>query len=162
MQLPPLDVRIELPPFPWALRAFYQDARNVPRGAAEVRGSWEEPVFRVEQDPENYLHLIRCLTEANRALRQYLALPSIYELGVRYAYEEDPGEERLSSLWQLIIRGKGDCGDLVAARASEHADLGIRIWDTGPNGMGGRLWHVQVNHPDGSKEDPSVALGMRL
>lgn len=110
----------------------------------------------MEQDPHNYLHVVRCLAEANRALRGRFAFPSLYQSGLRYNYAERPGSVRMRSLWQLFSADSGDCGELVAARASESPEIGINLFEVGGTSTGGRLFHVVCQWPDGRREDPSL------
>jgi predicted transglutaminase-like cysteine proteinase len=99
------------------------------------------------------------LTAMNRAILRVNGAPPLYESGVVYKPEKPDHWETLDI---LLARGFGDCEDLSAWRAAElqeqgidaHADLYAL-----PNRPG--KWHAIVVLPDGTTEDPSLALGMR-
>lgn len=87
-------------------------------------------------------------------------LPLLYESGVRYAREARLGEDWLSAL-EVLRLGRADCEDLSCYRAAElrvryneHAWAVPIRWDRG--------WHIVVRRADGTLEDPSVRLGMKV
>jgi hypothetical protein len=73
------------------------------------------------------------------------------------------GGERFRDIGVLYSRGKGDCDNLASARVAELRQAGIQakpllIWRRRLDG--GFTYHVLVSWPDGSREDPSLLLGM--
>jgi len=83
--------------------------------------------------------------------------PSIYRAGIRYRRES-------KDIWRPINEvyksGFGDCEDLAAARVAwlrERGEKGARVgvYQSGP-----KRYHAIVIRGDGSREDPSKALGM--
>lgn len=86
----------------------------------------------------------------------------LYESGVRYRDEADNQEQWFSTL-ALYEAGFGDCEDLACARAAERLTIGDHCQPSfqlqGTEG-GQRLYHVLIQNPDGSHEDPSARLGM--
>lgn len=74
------------------------------------------------------------------------------------------GPEIFLDIPWLYSRGKGDCNELVPVRVAELWRAGIKaspklVWPE-PNSRGGLTYHVIVEWPDGSGEDPSLLLGM--
>lgn len=74
------------------------------------------------------------------------------------------GPEVFLDIPWLYARGKGDCNELVPVRIAELWRAGIKaspklVWPE-PNSRGGLTYHVIVQWPDGSGEDPSLILGM--
>ena len=88
----------------------------------------------------------------------------LYDSGVRYM-EEPPGQEDWQDIPTCLKMRAGDCEDLAWWRVAElRVRYGIQAQPTfkcmqRPNG--GMLYHIQVQLPDGRKEDPSRVLGMR-
>jgi hypothetical protein len=93
-------------------------------------------------------------------------IPYLYDSGIRYRREPrgrpvyEGREERWDTIPQVMEQGWGDCDDLAMWRVAE---LNVRegiaaraIFEE--VGMGS--WHVLVEHPDGTLEDPSEHLGM--
>jgi hypothetical protein len=89
--------------------------------------------------------------------------PGLYESGTTYVRDEK-GVEDWQDCGEVLRRRKADCKSLVAYRVAE---LRIRhgipamaqyLWKDRPDG--GSLYHIQVQYPDGTIEDPSRKLGM--
>lgn len=99
------------------------------------------------------------------SLRLHPATPNLYESNVRYSPEAE-GQERWQGIPTTLRNRMGDCEDLAAWRAAE---LNVRhgiaarplvvVSQRYPDQK--RLYHVVVERPDGSIEDPSFLLGMR-
>lgn len=73
------------------------------------------------------------------------------------------GGERFRDIGVLYARGKGDCDNVATARVAELRQNGIEaapllIWKRRLDG--GYTYHVLVTWPDGTREDPSLLLGM--
>lgn len=115
--------------------------------------------FRVEArvfpDTDHYGRLLRCLGKINKSIRNMWPLPLLFDSGVSYQAEE--GSEVWQSLIPLMLRGKGDCEDLVAARMSE-VDGKPYFQQIGTNERGGRIFHVVLKRDSGRIEDPSLRL----
>lgn len=93
-----------------------------------------------------------------RASGHYVPL---YESGVRYRGEKR--NETWRDFCSTLRSGWGNCKEFVAWRVAELWQQGIYampksiVQRTGPNHI---LFHVVVEWPDGSIEDPSAELGM--
>lgn len=114
-------------------------------------------------DRESLGVALRCLQYQNlRWLRDNPDAPHPYDAGVRYM-PELPGRESWDIVPVIYARGWGDCEDLAGAVAAFHVfdgtdpDARAVAYRSGP-----RTWHAVVRRGDGSIEDPSLALGMRL
>jgi hypothetical protein len=99
--------------------------------------------------------------------------PRLYAGRIRYEREprgiggrlgvDVSGEERFDSVPIVAARGWGDCDDLAPWRAAE-----LRVSGEDPHArcavvhVGRNKWHIVVRRGDGSYEDPSAALGMRV
>ena len=111
-------------------------------------------------------HALEALVRINEDyLRAHPETLSIYDAGVRYAVEPD-GFELWDPIPLVLARGAGDCDDLAAARAAElrvAGETGARA-DCYPSRVsnGRRTWHAIVVRADGTVEDPSARLGMRV
>ena len=110
------------------------------------------------EEPEDLRAALAALAALDRVQVDRGIVPPLYRSGVRY------GRERMvagvAEDWQTsartLARGWGDCEDLACWRAAEVA--GAVPWPVRtPAG-----WHIVVRMPDGSVEDPSARLGMRL
>jgi hypothetical protein len=120
------------------------------------------------KDPEEYAEFVRNglrnLIMANTwAYRHDLTLPSVYAAGVEYR-REPPGHEQFCDVTAVLSRGFGDCEDLACAvaawrvvRTGENARPNITWKPLSPRHW---LYHITVLRGDGSREDPSLALGM--
>lgn len=89
--------------------------------------------------------------------------PDLYE-SVCYKPKVQGTEELWDSIEALHQRGHGVCEDLACARVAERRIIGDPcrpnlISQKMPDGI---LYHVMVQNPDGSNEDPSGELGMNL
>ena len=122
------------------------------------------PVLRVSD--KAFAQVVRTLLEAVAQanvdfLREYPNTPPLYKAGVVYE-EEPPGVEEFLDIPEVYSRGATDCANLCAWRVAELRKAGVKarfrlIWTRTPRG---RIFHVQVRHPNGRIEDPSVLLGM--
>lgn len=120
----------------------------------------------------------RALAELQRRderwLRDHPRAPRLYSSGVRYV-----ANGARTELWRTVPEvlvlsrstGGTDCQDLAAWRAAELVVRGqdpaaravsrLYVLDE-PSGDSTMLFHAVVRRGDGSVEDPSAALGMRL
>lgn len=128
---------------------------------------------------EQMNHLLEALVRIN--LDWLIAnpdAPSIYDAdripptrdapwpGVRYM-PEPTGYELWDPIALLLVRKAGDCDDFACARAAElrftGEDVDARA-DCYPSriSQGRRTWHAIVVRGDGTVEDPSARLGMKV
>lgn len=116
--------------------------------------------------------LLTALTSINMvvmadAAKRGFPIPPLYSSGIRYVRD---GESNLSDVgpedWQdcveALSRGEADCKSLACYRAAELRLSGIRAfaqfrWRDRDRGS---LYHIVVQLPDGTIEDPSARLGM--
>lgn len=88
---------------------------------------------------------------------------NLYETGIFYKPESrsepNPGVERFQTAESLYEIGSGDCDDLACVRAAQLRLQGVRA-SAVPIRSPGVGWHIVVQLPDGSVEDPSARLGM--
>jgi hypothetical protein len=88
----------------------------------------------------------------------------LYRSGVRYK-TEGKGRETFLSPVLVKARGYGDCAHLALWRVCELRNASVAatfdIWIQEGSGTR-RTFHVRVRLPDGSIEDPSVTLGMKV
>lgn len=109
--------------------------------------------------------LLDALTSINvDILKTRPSLPGLYQSGVRYR-REAVGQEDWCDYIELLRLGHGDCEDLCCARAAElrvRHNVAARPTVKGPKRLpnGIMLYHIQVQLPDGTIEDPSRKLGM--
>jgi hypothetical protein len=99
-------------------------------------------------------------------LRAYPSTPLMYNSGVRY--QRDPSEGEEDDDWQdipttLKLR-YGDCEDLACWRAAELQVRGINAipFSRWRSLNGNHYYHILVVWPDGTIEDPSRKLGMKV
>ena len=109
--------------------------------------------------------MLRCLTEINELyLQAHPETPPLYRSGVRYM-EEPPGQEDWQDIPITLQMGLADCEDLVCWRVAElRVRAGINakpVFKAFPRANGSMLYHILVEYPDGTIEDPSRILGMR-
>jgi hypothetical protein len=115
--------------------------------------------------------LVIALTEALasinlRFLRHMVRIgrqvPPLYGTGVRYGAQK-MGRDRWQDIPRLLITGAGACEDLAAWRAAELRMFGeaapIDV-ETFQMRDGSVIYHVVIKRANGSREDPSAALGM--
>lgn len=114
--------------------------------------------------------LAEFVIDVNRLYLRTHKVPSIYEAGV--VYREEPANwpfEEFAPIPQIIMRGWGDCDDLVPWRVAELREAGeegarVRVvWQIprrGPH-QGRKLFHLLAVRADGREECPSAKLGMR-
>lgn len=126
--------------------------------------------------PAGLAHVLEHLVELDAAtLAHNPSIPPLYATGVRYERESrlarsgrdvagiDPRsgdvEERFNHLARVLEIGAGDCDDLACWRAAElrvrHGIMARAIPVAVSSG-----YHVVVQYPDGTIEDPSLKLGM--
>ena len=124
------------------------------------------------RDPASLQLALATMTALNELyLSQNQGVPRLYRSGVVYATEPNEhasvasSEERIASIPEVLRLGWGDCDDLACYLSAERRVFdGIRceprvvLEAVRPDGS--HFWHVVVAHPDGSMEDPSLALGM--
>ena len=100
------------------------------------------------------------LTALNALMIARRDLPSLYASGIRYVREQPGGPDEWQNAEELIRSKEGDCEDLAAYRAGELRVAGVPARAvairTGPT-----RFHAIVLYPDGTREDPSLQLGMR-
>ena len=122
---------------------------------------------RSERAMHFLLHALCCINF--EYLKQYGA-PPLYRSGVRYDNAHAGKKEWQDILKTLQLR-KGDCKDLACWLVAEHWLQGMRSRCfikyrmrpfRKPDGTMARfsLYHVLVERPDGTLEDPSIKLGM--
>jgi hypothetical protein len=111
-------------------------------------------------------HLVEALAQTNMAwLEERPHTPGLYDSGIRYV---ERGLGICGDDWRdipaCLAAGNGVCEDLSAWRIAE---LRVRhgIWAnpliTSQKVGDTLIYHVRLELPDGSIEDPSVALGMK-
>jgi len=109
-----------------------------------------------------YTLLLDALVAIDVWSRRIWPFPSVYDGAVRYEAEPD-GFELWASSPALFARGIGDCEDIAADRAAELVLEGVparAVLSLESRTPVEDRWHVLVELPDGSLEDPSRALGM--
>jgi hypothetical protein len=103
---------------------------------------------------------IEGLTQQNEELLSARRLPPIYASGVVYRKER---KDDWRSADKVDASGWGDCEDLASWRAAELRTSGIdpaawvHVYRSGP-----ARYHAVVGRGDGTVEDPSYILGMRV
>jgi hypothetical protein len=107
-------------------------------------------------------HSSLCILDLEARTKRGEYTPDLYKSGVVYQ-REPPGIEDWQDITCTLRRKFGDCEDLVAYRVAELRARGIKaipqfFWRDRPDG--GSTYHIQVQHPDGTIEDPSALLGM--
>lgn len=116
--------------------------------------------------PENTLAdineaMVFGLALANYAYMNVAGVIPIYESGVTYQHEHRG--ETWKDACATLKRGRGNCKEFVAWRLAELWHQGINamplsiVQRLGPNKI---LFHVVLEYPDGTIEDPSSNLGM--
>jgi hypothetical protein len=105
---------------------------------------------------------LAALTGLNMDIMRRHNVPPLYKSGVRYQREARLPDGTTREQWLTapicVKRGIADCEDLGAYRSAELRLQGIdahAIAKQTPIG-----WHIVVQYPDGSIEDPSRKLGM--
>lgn len=141
------------------------------------RGTWalgfRTPLFtdpsRRVFDEAALVVLLQALAEVDRLeLIANPRIPRLYRSLVRWrdADGEFNGKaEEFTTIEPLLARGHGDCKDLSAWRVAE-----LRYHDGEVAGFvltpfehkKGRTYHIRVRRADGSIEDPSQLLGMKV
>jgi hypothetical protein len=123
--------------------------------------------FDGERNPRASKAYLRILCDALVSLnliylQDHPATPSLYETGIRYVRDPVPVED-WQTIPELLYRGCGDCKSLACYRVAELLRQGVKaIVQFRWRGNGNRAtFHIQVQLPDGTIEDPSKILGMR-
>lgn len=109
--------------------------------------------------------MLEALTQIDELwLRAHPETPALYSSGVRYQ-PEPLGQENWQDVATTLGRRVGDCEDLATWRAAE-----LRVREGIPARAVFRsrflpvpkltLYHILVQYPDGTIEDPSKRLGM--
>lgn len=117
------------------------------------------------QDSRQFAKTVRALLEAlTMAARTEVAIVGpLYSSGVVYG-EEPPDEETFASPFLVNERGWGDCAHLCLWRVAELRNSGVPatydVWIQAREVK--RTFHVRVRLPDGTIEDPSQRLGMKV
>jgi len=94
-------------------------------------------------------------------LQSHPRAPRLYESGVRYRAEPQGVEKWRAIPWVLEL-GQGDCEDLACWLAAEYTVRGIQARPVAHcrRRRNRRTYHILVQLPDGTLEDPSKKLGM--
>lgn len=132
--------------------------------------TFETEVFRTPADIKRGEVALQAYLDALYAincqyLKDYPSTPGIYQAGVRYQ-REPLGFEKWKTIPIVRRDGHGDCEDLAAWRAAEltvkHGIPARPKWVLQPTGGTGiRLYHIIVQFPNGTTDDPSKRLGMK-
>lgn len=117
---------------------------------------------------ETLLRLIDVLAESGyQAIREGQNIPPLYHSGIYYKTCV-PLNSCQWDTWKDAVEvardGHGDCKDLVAYRIAELRARGIAarpLAEIDMNSAGIPLYHFTLVRADGTKEDPSVLLGMK-
>jgi hypothetical protein len=119
-----------------------------------------EPSIHIPTSAVAYEAALSGLTALNVQLLGLLAYPSIYDAGV--VYHKEPRD-----VWRHVVdvyrSGWGDCEDLAAWRAAElqasgeDPDAFVYVYRSAA-----KRYHAVVGRGDGTVEDPSYILGMRV
>jgi hypothetical protein len=110
--------------------------------------------------------LLDCLLQiAILELRAFPNIPPVYKSGVKYRVRRSPcGEDAWRDPLSCLEERIADCKDLACWRAAELiVRLGIMakpVFIRQERPGDGPLYHILVEMPDGSYEDPSIILGM--
>lgn len=120
--------------------------------------------FYPGSSPETNADALRALLDGlillNLAYLRTHTVPALYQSGVRYGRTE---------VWDTIPalyeKGYGDCKSLTAAMIAERLVRGVQAYpvfrfDYRKDGSGELDFHILVQNPDGTFEDPSKVLGM--
>ena len=113
------------------------------------------------------IDLTEALARMNLRYLRYMAkigrqVPPLYSTGVRYGAQK-LGHDKWRDIPRLLVTGRGACEDLAAWRAAELRMFGERApidVQTFEMANGSIIYHVTIQRADGTKEDPSAALGM--
>jgi hypothetical protein len=125
-------------------------------------------------------YILMGVVHANRLIMEAQRIPPLYQSGVRYRVDpKSAKEQRVLDCLEVLQDGAADCKSLAcyllagyrhAARSEAEAlayDLAIswQEFDHDPLDIGlvplnglCRVFHVQIQKPDGSFEDPSTRL----
>lgn len=117
-------------------------------------------VIHIPTSASFYGAAIEGLARLDEEILSVADFPPLYESGVRYR-KESPDTWR--HVDDLLATGWGDCEDLSAWRVAElrvsgvDPDAHVYVYRSGP-----RRYHAVVARGDGTIEDPSLRLGMRV
>lgn len=130
---------------------------------------FELPIFdgntSIQASEETLAVLLIALVAANCIyLREHPDAPELYESGARYV-REAPGVEKWKGIRRIVEDGFADCEDLACYRAAwaiiRQGRSGTHVTFSGREIRPGfRMYHIFVQYPDGTTEDPSARLGM--
>lgn len=124
-------------------------------------------IATVRQPSRLFARTVRALLEALTldARDEVRETGPLYRGNVRYRTERQRRETFVSP---LIVheRGWGDCAHLSLWRVAELRNAGVAatydVWIQENENSLKRTFHVRVRLPDGSIEDPSIKLGMKV
>lgn len=125
---------------------------------------------RVMRDNDLFARCVRALSDVAIAVnRQHLRrfkTPALYDANVRWKNEPQGLPDEITDIPSIIARGHGDCWHLCCWRVAELLEAGeaatIRVIGRTIPQKKTRLFHVQVRRADGTVEDPSRVLGMKI
>jgi len=89
------------------------------------------------------------------------ALPPLAQTGVRYQFDPEygSGTERFRLPPAVLASGSGDCNDLCVYEVARRRAHGLKDSISVADYTGTGQMHAQIRRPDGTIEDPSIALG---
>lgn len=112
--------------------------------------------------PSDLAPALAALVGLNCDIMRRRQLPPLYSSGVRYERETRLADGTPREQWLtapvVLLRQAGDCEDLASWRAAELRLQGIPAMAVPKRSSVG--WHIVVQYPDGTIEDPSRKLGM--
>lgn len=119
------------------------------------------------QNSRQFAQTVRALLEAlvMQARVEVKQTGPLYRVNPRYE-NEPAGKDSFKTPLLVAHARKGDCAHFSLWRVAELRNAGIAatfdIWIQDPRDGTGRTFHVRVRLPDGSVEDPSIVLGMKV
>lgn len=112
--------------------------------------------------PSDIAPALAALTGLNMEIMRRSPLPALYAAGVRYQREPRLPDGTTREEWLtapiVVMRKVADCEDLGCYRAAELRLQGIEAHARVKRSSVG--YHIIVEYPDGTIEDPSRKLGM--
>lgn len=117
--------------------------------------------LRIRAEPVLLTAALQGLVAVNRVLLRSGNYPALYRAGVRYV-PEPRGSENWQSIDGLYRARRGDCEDLACARAAELQVGGELRARAIVRRSGKGRYHALVQRADGTLEDPSIVLGMKV
>lgn len=136
----------------------------MPRGLQPLPGD-TEPRIHIPTSGTFYEAALQGLVKLNEQIIESAEavgrpLPRLYDAGVVYKRES---RDTWRHALDLVLSGWGDCEDLAAFRVAdlhtsgEDPDAHVYVYRSGP-----KSYHAVVGLGDGTIEDPSYLLGMRV